>query len=320
MKNFFNFTKGEQRGIVVLFILIGVVLVLSFFINNRPSSAAKSEEVVAWERDVIEFEQHRQEIAFRYDSIRAVQKAEREARFSNYEKYQSYTFPDDKPRKSEPEYFFFDPNTTTVEEFVRLGFSQKQAEAIERYRNRGAVFKEKEEFAKVFVVSEDMFKQLEPWILISETDPIANVSQTQSEEKIAQFVIIELNSCDTSALKKLKGIGNILSQKIVNEREKLGGYYSIEQLLNINGIDNELFEQIAPHLTVDATNIKKMDLNKATFKQLLQHPYFEYHIVKNIFNYKDKNGNFQTVEQLKEVPLMYEDLFQKIRPYLIVKQ
>lgn len=321
MKRFFNFSKGEQRGIVVLLLLIVVVILLNFFIKSRPEKPANSKDVIAWEREVAEFEQYKKEQSIRYDSIRAAQKAAREAQFQSYQNRSSYHFPDDKIKKPEPDYFFFDPNTATIDEFVRLGFSKKQAEIIERYRNRGAKFKEKSDFEKVFVVSEEMFAELEPWIIIAKTENPPDSSQMQTESaQTSQFLIIELNSCDTSQLKKLKGIGNVLSQKIVDYRVKLGGYYSVEQLMDINGIDQTVFTQIEQHLTVDVTYLKKMDINKVTFKQLLQHPYFEYHIVKNIFNYKDKHGNFQLLEQMKEIPLIYEDLYNKILPYLYIRK
>lgn len=311
MKTFFNFTKGEQRGIVILLLLIVVILSLNIFISNRPEPPIDSKNVTIWEQEVKEFEQNRQKIYFQYDSI---QKAQQSAAFQN--RYSNEAFSYNKPKPT-PQYFFFDPNTATLDDFKRLGFSQKQAEAIERYRNRGVVFKEKEDFSKMFVVSEELFSKLEPWIVIQIVPEPENSAPTTQPVQ-TDFLMLELNSCDTIQLKKLKGIGSVLSQKIINYRSKLGGYYSLHQLLEINGINQNLLDEISPHLTIDITTIKKINLNKVSFKQLLQHPYFEYHIVKNIFNYKDKNGAFYSVEQLKEVPLVYEDLYNKLYPYIFI--
>lgn len=316
MKAFFNFSKGEQRGIIVLLLTIAALIVLNF-LKIRPSSKpAPASEVVAWEQDVIEYEQQRKILAAQYDSIRAAQKADREARYKNF---YAYSFPDENPKRQLPEYFFFDPNTVTISELTKLGFSQKQAEVIDRYRKRGTIFKEKADFAKVFVVSEELYEHLEPWIIIAETNDDSTTTKSIAATAATPFILLELNSCDTAQLRQLKGIGAVLSKKIVDHRTKLGGYYSIDQISDINGIQQEVMADILQHLTVDATSVKKIDLNKATFKQLLQHPYFEYHIVKNIFDFKDKNGMFQSVEQLKEIPLMYEDLYNKIQPYLTVK-
>ncbi|MDD4848960.1 MAG: helix-hairpin-helix domain-containing protein [Bacteroidales bacterium] len=316
MKTFFNFSKGEQRGIILLLVVIVVILGLNFWISQPDTSATSTNNIVAWEQEVQDFENQKKIMSALNDSIRNAQKAERELRFHNYS---TYLFPDEKKPQKQPEYFFFDPNTVTISELVELGFSQKQAEVIDRYRSRGAIFKAKSDFAKVFVVSEEMFSILEPWIIIDSTKRSALPTTTQSTASTPIFIILEINSCDTAQLKKLKGIGNVLSQKIVDYRQKLGGFYSVEQLKDIIGITPELFTEISPHLTVDATTIKKIDLNNSTFKQLLQHPYFEYHIVKNIFTYKDKNGTFQTIEQLKEMPLMYEDLYNKLVPYLTIR-
>lgn len=314
MKSFFTFSKGEQRGIFVLLGIIIIIICLNFLITRPSDAPSSSHHIEAWETEVIAFEEQQKIMDHYKDSLRTAQKAQREAHFKNY---YSYSFPDEIPQRIPPEYFFFDPNTASITDFTKLGFSQKQAEAIERYRNKGAIFKEKSDFSKVFVVSEEMFSILEPWIVISTTDTTTMISSTVPEKS---FLLFELNSCDTAQLRLLKGIGSVLAQKIVHYRTKLGGYYSIDQLSEINGIQQEVLKDISQHLTVDATLIKKIDLNMATFKQLLQHPYFEYHIVKNIFSYKDKNGNFKSEEQLKDIPLMYEELFNKIRPYITVKQ
>lgn len=314
MKNFFGFSKGEQRGIIVLLFLIVALVLLNIFIKNQPGNPTNSDEIVAWEREVLAFEKNKKEIAQRYDSIQLAKKSEKEAQYKS--QYKKKVF-EEKAKTVEPEYFVFDPNTATVNDFVKLGFSEKQAESIDKYRKTGVIFKENDDFSKVYVVSEEMYQQLKPWIYISNSYNSTKEKEAIVEATISKpFIILELNNCDTAQLKQIQGIGNVLSQRIVDYRNKIGGYYTKDQLLEINGITEENYPKISQHFTVDASHIKKLNINKITFKHLLQHPYFEYYIVKNIFTYKDKIGKFKSVEQLKEVPLIYEELYIKISPYI----
>jgi competence protein ComEA len=131
---------------------------------------------------------------------------------------------------------------------------------------------------------------------------------------------VELNSADTSDLIKLRGIGPVFSGRIVAYREKLGGFYDKSQLLEVFGIDTNRYFQFAHQVFADTLKLKKMDLNHTTFKDLLRHPYLEYYLVKSIFNYKDAVGAFRSVDELRQIDMVYDQLFEKIKPYLTVEE
>jgi len=309
-KSFFSFTRREQYGIMVLSILIAAIFVIGFFIQKTTMSTVDEDALAQWNAAVSDF-QEREAIATQYnDSLRMA----RQQRGNYYgERQTSYpTRPYEKYQPSEkkfPEPFPFDPNSIDTEAFVKLGFSEKQAETIVKYREKGAVFKSKADFKKVFVVSEEIYAHLEAWILLPDEEEVI----------VPENIVVELNTADTTALKQIKGIGSYLARQIVEYRQKLGGYHAIEQLLEINGIDEERLPGIAPHLTLDKAKIVKMELNKTPFKDFTRHPYFEYYIVKAIFEYKDKHGSFSSVEDLRKMPLIYNDLYNKIEPYLYIQ-
>jgi competence ComEA-like helix-hairpin-helix protein len=222
-----------------------------------------------------------------------------------YEKYQ-------KSEKKFPPPFPFDPNNIGKDDFEKLGFSEKQSESIVKYREKGKVFKSKQDFQKVFVVSDEMYVHLENWILLPDEETI--VSELNEQE----IIVIELNTADTTSLQQISRIGNYLAKRIVDYRQKLGGFHSIEQLMEINGINEERFTGIIPYVYVDKGKIARLDLNKNSFKDFTRHPYFEYYVVKAIFEYKDKHGIFTSVEDIKKISLIDNDLYHKINPYLYV--
>ncbi len=129
---------------------------------------------------------------------------------------------------------------------------------------------------------------------------------------------IELNSADTATLKKLYGIGKVLSLNIVKYRGMLGGYSNKKQLLEVYGIKPETFESIKDQIWVDTTLIKHININTAEFKTILKHPYLKYEQVKAIFYYKNRHP-IKNLIQLKENKVISDSLYEKIRPYFVVE-
>ena len=121
------------------------------------------------------------------------------------------------------ESFRFNPNTVSVEDLIRLGFSEKQAQAIDNYRAKGGRFRRKADFAKSFVVADSVFRRLEPFIDIPRVD---------------------LNRADSAALDALPGIGPYYAAKIVGYRAELGGYSYPEQLMDLYRFDREKYDAL----------------------------------------------------------------------------
>ena len=122
------------------------------------------------------------------------------------------------------ESFRFNPNTVSVEDLQRLGFSEKQAQAIDNYRAKGGRFRRKADFAKSFVVADSVYRRLERYIDIPRLD---------------------LNRADSAALDELPGIGPWFATKILEYRDELGGYSFPEQLLDIYHFDQEKYDGLS---------------------------------------------------------------------------
>lgn len=150
------------------------------------------------------------------------------------------------------ESFRFDPNTVSVEELCRLGFSQKQAQSIDNYRKKGGRFKKKSDFAKSYVVSDSIFRRLEPYIDIP---------------------LLDLNLADSAALDALPGIGGWFARAIISHRQKLGGFSYKEQLMDIKNLDMERYSALEELVTVSPQHVRAYPLWTLPEDSLRKHPY-----------------------------------------------
>jgi DNA uptake protein ComE-like DNA-binding protein len=146
-----------------------------------------------------------------------------------------------------------------------------------------------------------------------------NTSRFYQQKNTSKPILIELNTADTNDLVRLRGIGPFYAKRIIKYRKLLRGYYCKEQLLEVYGMDSSRFELFKNNISINADKIDKININKVEFKQLLQHPYFDYELVKSIFRYKDQQGKFKSIEELKKVNQVNDSLFQRISWYLEVE-
>ena len=131
-----------------------------------------------------------------------------------------------------------------------------------------------------------------------------------------ESVLVEINSADTTELKKIKGIGTVFAKRIVKFRDALGGFIKTEQLLEVYGFDKEKLDQIASQITVDDSQVKKLNINIASVNDLNRHPYINKKEAVAIFTGRVKKGDYTDPQEIKKVALMNDTVFVKIAPYL----
>jgi len=134
--------------------------------------------------------------------------------------------------------------------------------------------------------------------------------------KIVTPVLININQADSLEFRKLKGIGEVFSSRIVRYRNWLGGFYGKEQLLEVYGIDSILYQRILPHLKVSINDLRKINVNTCSKKDLASHPYISYKLAKQIVKYREHHGAYTSLDELKRFPLIEEQLFRSIAYYL----
>jgi len=142
-----------------------------------------------------------------------------------------------------------------------------------------------------------------------------NDSLTQARKKPK---IIEINSADSITLDLLPGIGPSFARRIIKYRGMLGGFAYPEQLKEVYGMDSARYYGFISQVRIDTSGIRKIDINKATFKELLAHPYLEYEQVKAIANFRDKKGRLGSPGELWAAGVLADSLWERLSHYLVV--
>jgi DNA uptake protein ComE-like DNA-binding protein len=140
----------------------------------------------------------------------------------------------------------------------------------------------------------------------------------EKQEKKPQYTIVklELNRCDTSEIVVVPQFGSKRAQKLVEYREKLGGFYAFEQVKEVFILQNIEVEFLKKYFTLDISLIRKININTATYKELVTHPYLDSYLTKTIINYRDKVGKFTSMEEIQQATNAYQELVEKLRHYI----
>ncbi|MFZ6052719.1 helix-hairpin-helix domain-containing protein [Halocola ammonii] len=242
-----------------------------------------------------------------------------------YEKLESFILlPDEKERKpqweSESEKvvfepFEFDPNGLPVEKWMKLGLTRKQAETIKRYEASGGSFETKRDVLNLWQVDEDLYEKLKPYILLPET---FEQNFERYKEK-AEIVKVEINSADTASLKKVRGIGSFFAEQIVEYREELGGYHSLDQLMEVYLAEEEKVVKWKSQLELDSSSLRKLNVNTATAEELWKHPYLEWKHANAIVSYREQHGLYKSTSDILKIVIIDQSRFDKIKPYLTIE-
>lgn len=232
--------------------------------------------------------------------------------------------------------FEFDPNTITLDSLCMLGLTTRQAQAILNYRVKGGRFVSPEDFARMFVVSDDFYGRVRPYICIRSVENVAKTGDSvpvreksvdlctktvKSEPKEMKpnsvKLIVELNGADSAALVRLYGIGPYYAVKIIEYRERLGGFHSVRQLMEIGGIDSARFEGFSKNVAVDPLKIKGFRLDTAGKSFLITHPYIGAYTARGIILLREKLGKSAcTLENLVKEKILSADVAERLWPYV----
>ena len=299
LNNYFGFTKREYNGLMVL---MAILLAVSVLPHVYSSFLTKTEKVSTVEKNAL------QKLVF----------VNQQQAQNHYTKIRTQIEDDESAVGSR--LFQFDPNQIDVTQWQQLGLSAKQAQAIINYRNKGGRFYKTEDLQKMYTISPKKYKELAPYVAI-ENKAIINSYQNQSypvkpnyEKK--ELVIVEINAADTLQLDEIKGIGAAFARRIVKYRERLGGFYKKEQLMEVYGLDSIKFNEIKDQIKINATGIRKININTAEFDDLKNHPYLKYKQVNAIIQYRKQHGGYHNIEDLKKVVILSPQIIQQLAPYL----
>lgn len=227
----------------------------------------------------------------------------------------------------------FDPNTADSEQLLKLGLQPWMVRNIYRYRAAGGVYRKPSDFARLYGLTKKQYEMLAPYIRIgSDYQPAAdfygeaedNGAMRQHEDKpVARDTVkypfklkpgeyVAVNSADTVQLKKIPGIGSSYANAIVRYRDRLGGFYAVAQLMEIDGVP----ETAMQYVKVDASAIKKININRLAYRQLRQHPYINFYQARDIVDYRRLHGDMKSLAELKLLDSFTKGDLERLKYYV----
>lgn len=208
----------------------------------------------------------------------------------------------------------FDPNQVSAEKLQSMGLKDWQAQNILSFRQKYRPFQSPEDIFEVYGIDSALARQIIPHVRIDSAALSGNEDEAEKEPPAP----ININQADSAQLVEVRGIGGFTAEKVLEQREQLGGFHSLEQLIGIYPIDSARFREIRPRLKCRGP-VRKLSLNDAGFEELLAHPYLEYQMVSNIVAFREDLRDFKNVEELRNIELIDTVIFRKIAPYLEIR-
>jgi len=213
---------------------------------------------------------------------------------------------------SNGEPFLFDPNTASYDTLMKLGLASKEANTLISYRKKGGKFRQPSDIKKVYGIEGAKAEKLIPFVDVKKGPVEKGRGQSLSKQKS----IIDINSSDSATLVRLPGIGPVISARIIKYRRLLGGFARIDQLKEVYGLSVETFEVIKGRIFADSTEVIRINVNSAGYKELSRLPYFEKYEVAAIIKYREIKGRVTGISDLTENKLITDEKASKIGPYL----
>jgi competence ComEA-like helix-hairpin-helix protein len=281
IKTYLSLTKKEWNGIVVFIILIALIL------------AAPYVYQIGSKDNIINFNEFDKAVALLSKGKKASGGG---VYFNNDSKHANAGL------------FSFNPNNLPDAGWYKLGLNEEQVKVIKNYEAKGGRFFTKADVKKIYSITPADYARLEPYINL----PL-------SYHKAAPGEIIEINSADSAKLTLIRGIGPAFARRIIRYRERLGGFYTKEQLKEVFGIDDIKYAEIKNGIAVNGKAITKVNVNSATFNQLRRYPYLSFKQMNAILEYHNEHGDYESIDDMKNIAILDDGILRKIGPYLVFK-
>ena len=312
--DYFSFTRKERTGIIVLLLLILFFSFLPFLFPFLVKQ--KKPDNREFEKAISTLKYKTADSAFSYPSYKKTGNYNKRYYPSSGRKYNDYT-----PKGV---LFYFDPNTLSPEGWQKLGLRDKTISTIQHYVSKGGKFRRPADIGKIWGLHDDEVQRLMPFVRIqSETAPVysgkKNYTSTPYVNPKYSNKPVDINIADTITFTELPGIGSRLASRIVKFRDKLGGFFRIEQVAETYALPDSTYQKIKGRLVLRDPSLKHININTATMEELKAHPYIRYGLANAIVQYRTQHGPFSAASEIRKIMTVTDEIYNKVLPYLSVE-
>ena len=296
IKEYFTFSRKEKVAVIILLLLVVVFIFLPYLFEIKKAKPSVDEEL---QTQLVKWRQNK-------------------------------TLPDsldglnDSSTHSSAEIkfklFVFDPNVLSAEGWQELGLSNSVIHTILNYRNKGGKFYQPEDIRKIWGLQKVDADRIIPFakVKIELNQFQKNDFKHQSTSNQKSLVILDINTATVDQLMQVPGISISMSYRIINYRDKLGGFWNVLQLKQTYGMTDSIYQLIMPFFKTEPATIKKININTATEFELSKNPVISRDIAKAIVIYRNQHGPYTHLDDIKRIAFINEEIYSKIVPYLTI--
>ena len=296
IKEYFTFSRKEKVAVIILLLLIVVFIFLPYLFEIKKAKPSVDEEL---QKQLVKWRQNK-------------------------------TLPDslngenDSSTHSSAELkfklFLFDPNVLDAAGWEKLGIRNNVIHTILNYRNKGGKFYQPEDIRKIWGLQKVDADRIIPFarIKIESHQYKSNDFQHQSTSNQKSIGILDINTATVEQLMQVQGISISMSYRIINYRDKLGGFWNVLQLKQTYGMTDSIYQLIIPFLKTEPATIKKININTATDFELSKNPVISKDIAKAIVIYRNQHGPYIHLDDIKKIAFINEEIYSKIVLYLTI--
>lgn len=287
-KSHFSYNKKQRNGVFYLLLIIVALQLVYFFVDfpSEEKNLISKNELLAFQNEV--------------DSLQIIQE-----------------------QNSKPKIFPFNPNYLTDFKAYQLGMSVEEIDKLLAYRDGGKYVNTAAQFQKVTGVNDSLLTVISVYFKFPDwkTKPLKKKTSVKSLTANDKTIIAkDINEATAEDLKIVRGIGDKLSERIVKYRIKLQGFSYDDQLYEVWNLDPEVVQDLLKYFKVfNPPLIIKINVNEASFKEVLSIVYIDYELTKKIFSYRDEVAEIQSLEELKKIDGFPIEKFDRIALYLVAE-
>jgi len=293
VKEYFTFSRKERKAAIALLLLTGIFIVLPY-VYPVPKTTVPVNNELQQQIAALQTGDRSLDTGYQKENTRIIWEAPPAA----------YTL------------FLFDPNTLDSAGWRKLGIREKTTKTILNYRNKGGQFRQPDDIRKIWGLMPAEANRIIPYVRITEVKDKYPYYSNNPGKPVVKPTVVDINTASVDQLKILPGMDYSMPYRIIKYKERLGGFISIEQVKETFGMTDSVFHAIQPFLTIGTPTLRKLNINTATDYELSYHPYIGRDIGKAIVIYRQVHGNYQSVEDLRKIIFLKEDVLQKMAPYL----